>query len=276
MDDLDYSKEALEVKGLFYNKEITVYVEGKDDPLFWNNLFNIADVEAHIEDVGGSKELEKYINNILESDAEFYVATDNDHSDFLDDKIEHPKIIRTYGYSIENTMYFSHIEIENTISKFCRKKVGVSTEFNEWIASFSSSVRDLIILDIANHKYQKGVSIFGDNCYRFLKGQKSFEICPTKTKNFIDITKNSFSDNELNTVENLINQSEKELWFHIKGHFITNAVINLIKKLVRKHSGNTVSVSPDYLYNITVDCRENWNNRIDIRTLVDDIKKIKN
>lgn len=276
MDDLDYSIDALEAKGLFYNKTITVYVEGKDDPLFWDNLFNLAEAEAHIEDVGGSQELEKYINNIIDSDAEFYVATDNDHSDFLENVTSHPNIIRTYGYSIENTMYFSYQEIENTISKFCRKKVDISSDFNNWINDFSNSVRDLIILDIANHKYQKGICIFGDNCYKFLKGQKSSEICEVKTEKFIESIKPNFSNEEIEDVEKLINQTNKELWFHIKGHFITHAILNLIKKLVRKYSGHSISLTPDFLYTLTIDCKENWESRIDIKTVVEKIVKIKN
>jgi hypothetical protein len=276
MDDLDYSIEALEAKGLFYNKTLTVYVEGKDDPLFWDNLFNLAEIEAYIEDVGGSYELEKYIKNVVESNADFYVATDNDHSDFLEEVKKHPNIIRTYGYSIENTMYCSYQEIESTISKFCRKKIDISLEFNKWINDFSSSVRELIILDVANHKFQKGICIFGDNCYKFLKSQKSYEICNIKTEKFIENVKPNFSKEELETVENLINQSSKELWFHIKGHFITHAIINLIKRLVSKNSDQTISLTPDFLYTLTIDCKEDWENRIDIKSVVDEIKKIKN
>lgn len=275
MNDLEYSLEALEIKGLFYNKKITVYVEGKDDPLFWDNLFNIAEIEAHIEDVGGSLELDKYIAKIIDSNAEFYVATDNDHNDFLENIATHPKVIRTYGYSIENSMYHSYNEIENTISKFCRKKVDISTDYNKWLEDFSTSVRDLIILDIANHKYQKGISVFGDNCYKFLKGQKSFEICDLKTEKFIESIKPSFSTQEIETVENLVNQTEKDLWFHIKGHFITHAIINLIKKLVRKNSGQNISLTTDFLYTLTIECKENWENRIDLKTVIEDIKKIK-
>ncbi|WCO00223.1 DUF4435 domain-containing protein [Psychroserpens ponticola] len=276
MADLEYSKEALEVKGLFYNKKITVYVEGKDDPLFWDNLFNLAEVEAHIEEVGGSLELEKYITNIVDSNAEFYVATDNDHNDFLENIVTHPRIIRTYGYSIENSMYRSYNEIENTISKFCRKKVDISVDYNKWLADFSTSVRDLIILDIANHKFQKGISIFGDNCYKFLKGQKSFEICNLKTEKFIESVRPSFSTEEIEIVEDLVNQTEKELWFHIKGHFITHAIINLIKKLVRKNSGQNISLTNDFLYTLTIECKEDWENRIDLKTVIDEIKKINN
>lgn len=274
MNDLEYSQEALEVKGLFYNKEITVYVEGKDDPLFWDNLFNIAEVEAHIEDVGGSLELEKYITKIIESNAKFYVATDNDHNDFIEGIVTHPQVIRTYGYSIENSMYHSYNEIESTISKFCRKKVDISDDYNKWIENFSTSVRELIILDIANHKFQKGISIFGDNCFKFLKGQKSFEICNLKTEKFIESVKPNFSTEEIETVENLLNKTEKDLWFHIKGHFITHAIINLIKKLVRKNSGQTISLTTDFLYTLTIECKEDWENRIDLKTVIEDIKTI--
>ncbi len=276
MADLEYSQEALEIKGLFYNREITVYVEGKDDPLFWDNLFNIAEIEAHIEDVGGNLELEKYITKIIDSNADFYVATDNDDNDFLEDIVTHPKIIRTYGYSIENTMYHSYNEIENTISKFCRKKVDISVDYNNWLEDFSTSVRDLLILDIANHKFQKGVSIFGDNCCKFLKGHKSFEICNLKTEKFIKSVKPSFSIEEIETVEHLVNQTEKDLWFHIKGHFITHAIINLIKKIVHKNSGQTISLTSDFLYTLTIDCKENWENRIDLKTVIDKIRKINN
>ena len=158
---------------------------------------------------------------------------------------------------------------------FCRKKVDISTDYNKWLEDFSTSVRDLIILDIANHKYQKGISVFGDNCYKFLKGQKSFEICNLKTEKFIESIKPNFSTQEIETVENLVNQTEKDLWFHIKGHFITHAIINLIKKLVRKNSGQNISLTTDFLYTLTIECKENWENRIDLKTVIEDIKKIK-
>lgn len=136
MNELEYSTEALEVKGLFYNKKITVYVEGKDDPLFWDNLFSLAEIEAHIEDVGGKNELEKYYDKIINEEATFLIATDNDNSEFMDDTINHPNIIRSYGYSIENSMYYYRPPIEKTVSNFCRQKLDISDEFNNWVVDF--------------------------------------------------------------------------------------------------------------------------------------------
>lgn len=276
MADLEYSKEAREVKGLFYNKEFTVYVEGKDDPLFWSSIFDLADIEAHIEDVGGKNELEKYYNQIINDDAEFLIATDNDNSEFMNDTINHPNVIRSYGYSIENSMYYFKQPIEKTISNFCRKRLDISEEFQNWLETFSTNVYDLIIYDIANNRYSKGISIFGDNCYRFLKNQKSHEICSTRTTEFINSVKANFTDEEINEVKELVNQSEKELWFLIKGHFITHSLINLIKHTVKRNVGSPPSMTPDFLYSITVDCKEDWENRIDIRTVVERIKEINN
>ncbi|MCG2611897.1 DUF4435 domain-containing protein [Flavobacterium sp. SM15] len=275
MAKLEYSNEALSVKGLFYNKSITVYVEGKDDPLFWDKLFNLAEISAHIEDVGGKEELDKYFNKIIEEKADFYIATDNDNSEFMDDTVNHPNIIRSYGYSIENSMYYHSDPIEKLVSDFCRKKLNFSEDFKHWIQDFSQSVYDLIIYDIANNKYKKGISIFGDNCYKFLPNQNAHNLCSTKTNQFIDSIKVNFTEDEIFEVKQLINQSEKDLWFFIKGHFITHALINMIKYSIRKHSGVTKGVTPDFLYSITVDCRQDWENRIDILYLVERIKQIK-
>lgn len=276
MADLEYSNEALEAKGLFYNKEYTVYVEGKDDPFFWEQLFSLAEIEAHVEDVGGKNELAKYIDKVINEGAEFYIARDNDNSEFFDDVPNHENIITTYGYSIENSMYHYPNPIEDTISKFCRKKIDFSSDFNEWLSRFTADLYDLIVYDIANNKFKKGISIFGDNCYRFLKGQNSYKVCSDKISAFIDSVKSDFTDEEINEVKDLINQSEKDLWFLIKGHFITHALINLIKSSIRKEIGTSKSVTPDYLYSITVDCTENWENRIDIKSIVDRIMEIKN
>ena len=274
MDSLEYSLPALEAKSLFYKKDIVVYVEGKEDTLFWVNLFDIGNVDAHIEDVGGNKEIEKYINNIIDNDADFYVACDRDHTEFLDQQKNHSRIIKTFGYSIENSMYNPN-ELEKVISKLCKQKLNISDELLIWSKEFSDSVYELIKLDIANYKYQKGISIFGDNCYPFLTAQNSHKICAKKTNAFIDKKKASFTTKELEDVSSLITQSKKDFWFMIKGHFITHAIINLIKYHVTKHTGSSTGVTLDMLYTLTVDCRENWENKIDIKPIIYEIKNIK-
>ncbi len=274
MDSLEYSTEALEAKALFYNKQVTVYVEGQDDVLFWTYLFDIADINAHIEDVGGIEEINKYISKILDENAGFYVACDLDHSDFIDNAITHKKVIRTYGYSIENSMY-SIMSINSIVSKLSRKKVDVIEITEKWAQDFCNDVYDLIVYDIANHKFNKGISVMNNCSIRFLTSKRSNKVSPQKVKAFIESIKDNFSEEEFSIVKNLLNQSQKDFWYHIKGHFLSHAVINLIKKLVKNETGQDKSISLDSLYTLTIDCSEDWENRIDIKTVVDKIKEIK-
>lgn len=274
MNSLEYSIDALDAKGLFYNKCLTVYVEGNDDVLFWDYLFKIAEVSAHIEDVGGVKEIEKYVVDILENDAGFLVACDNDHNDFLDDKIIHSQIIRTYGYSIENSMY-NFDKIEEIISKLSRKKVDVKSLIETWAEEFSNQVYELLKYDIANHKFKKGISVFGDSCVRFLKSNSSHKISSQKISDYIDSIKERFNISEIQEVERLLNTSEKDFWFLIKGHFLTSATMNLIKSLVNQQCGTNCNITLDMIYTLTIDCTENWDNRIDILTVVNEIRKLK-
>ena len=273
MNSLQYSKEALEAKSLFYNKHLSVYVEGEDDVLFWQYLFNAAEISAHVEDVGGVKEIEKYIVKILEEDAGFIVACDNDYNDFLELPPAHPNIIRTYGYSIENSMYYFN-KIHEIVTKLCRQKIDVQKIIEKWAEDFTNNVYDLLRYDIANFKFSKGIKVIGNNCFRFLQSDTSPYISQKKISDFLDSIRGHFSEGEIKIVDDLISVSKKDFWFLIKGHFLTHATINLIKTLVKKHSGSVCSLSKDAIYALTIDCTENWEERIDILTVINTIRKV--
>lgn len=274
MDNLQYSIEAEEAKGLFYNKKFTVYVEGDDDIIFWNVLFELAGVDAHVEDVGGSEEIEKKIGDILNNNATFIVACDNDHIDFKPNKNEHTQIIRTYGYSIENSMY-NIKNIANAIKKLGKRPKSLTKTIEEWVKEFSNNLFDLLVYDIANHRYGKGIQIFGNNCQRFLASKNAIKVSKSKTQAFINSIKKYFTDKEIKNTTELLNKSKKELWYHLKGHFLTHGVFNLIKYHVKLLSGSKCSISHDTLYALTVDCSESWEDKIDIEFVVKRIIKLK-
>lgn len=274
MSSLEYSQEAEEAKGLFYNKEFTVYVEGDDDVMFWSHLFDLAEIDAHIEEVGGNEEIEKKIKEILDNNASFIVACDSDHSEFMG-PLTHNRVIKTYGYSIENSMY-SSLNLQKAIRNLGKKPVNLKDEIEKWAESFSNNLYDLLVYDIANHKYDKGVQVFGNNCHRFLKSGTSREVCNTQVSRYLIGIKSHFTDKEIDEVKEQLSKSKKEIWFHLKGHFITNGIINLIQHYVKEISGTKCNISHDSLYALTIDCTEKWDSRIDIKTIISDIKKIKN
>lgn len=272
MVSLDYSNDALSAKGLFYNKTYTVYVEGKDDRHFWRYLFELAEKDVHIEDVGGINEIEKYIRKIIDEDADFIVACDSDYRDFYQNKVSHPSIINTYGYSIENSLY-NPLEIEKVIQKLSRTNVQVLTVINEWIDEFSSKIEELLVYDIANARFNKRISALPSNCTPFLNSKQSHVLSLEKVKAHIEKIKSGFTDDEIMIVKELIEKSSKKIWFHLRGHFLTIGVTNLIKTLVKQLDGTAPTFSSDILYAFTIDCRENWTDKIDITTVVECIKK---
>lgn len=274
MSSLEYSVEAAEAKGLFYNKKFTVYVEGDDDVMFWNKLFGAAEVDAHIEDVGGNGEIRKKVREILKNNASFIVACDADHSDFIEPKIEHSQIIMTYGYSIENSM-FTAKNLEDAIQKLGRSPKAVQGEIELWAEEFSNGLHDLIVYDVANHVYHKGIQVFGNNCQRFLKRGTSKEICAENISAYLDGIKEVFTDEEIENVKNLVRSSKKGLWFHLKGHFITHGVINLIQYFVKSWTGSKCNLPLDSLYALTIDCGTDWKLRLDIKPVVEKIEKLK-
>lgn len=274
MNDLRYSIDAAGAKSMFYNKKFIVYVEGDDDLIFWTNIFNTAQVEAYIEVVFGIEEIRKKEQEILVDSASFIIAIDSDHSDFIDTRIDHSQIIRTYGYSIENSM-FDVKNIEDTIQKIGRTTRVLSTEILLHKDEFSNSFRDLIIYDVANQLYRKGVRVFGDNCHRFLTNNRSIQVCSKSVSDYIELIKDKFSDEEIRNVSKLVENSEKYLWYHIKGHFLSLWVINLVNYFVYKTNGSRITIPLDHLFALTVDCGKNWHEREDIIPVVEKIRRLK-
>jgi succinate dehydrogenase flavin-adding protein (antitoxin of CptAB toxin-antitoxin module) len=272
MDSLEYSSEALEVKAKFYNKDFTVFVEGIDDVLFWQNIFERTNKDPHIEDVGGVKELDKIIDKIINEGANLYVASDNDYSDFKDHVKIHQNIIRTFGYSIENSIYTIDL-IENSIKNFSKKKVDLKKDIEKSISDFMNKIEEILIYEITNERFGKGVSVLGNNSLKFLKSNNSIECCDNKIKIFVEKIKDKFKEVEINEVKELLEKSEKEFWFIIRGHFLTNFVINLIKHFVKKICSVQISMSLDMLYALAIDFR-NLDQTIDVIYIEDQINKL--
>jgi hypothetical protein len=254
-DSLNYSTDALNVKSLFYNKEISLYIEGKEDIPFWENILSFWELNnLHLEETYGYEGLIDYMDQIVDNDANILVACDSDHSRFLkENKYKNPKIIRTYGYSIENTMYCVH-KINQVVKRFSKSKNSFNKEITKWYHQFCDDCTILLYYDIANHRFSKGVQVFGDKCNRFLESDHSPNLGKDKIDNYIKSIDRHFSEIEINECIELVKKDKRELRFLIKGHFLTNAVINLIKSLVEKETGDKVTLSLDNLYSLMVGC----------------------
>ncbi|MFC1935215.1 DUF4435 domain-containing protein [Chloroflexota bacterium] len=248
-----YSTSALNVLHRFFRVRFVVFVEGADDIVFWSAQFQKAGLDDyHTYPVGGMPKLRKIISQIVNENARVIAACDSGYSILIGDLPSHSRVVGTFGHSIENTMYCPHT-LNLVIGKLSRIVIDRTGIILKWFEEFSCSCRDLIIYDLAREENQKPVAVMGDKCSRFLRTTRSPKLDDGKISKHIDDIKDQFQENELVECTRLIGECERELRHIIKGHFLTNGVVNFVKNVVRKQTGKRPALPLDSLYALTSD-----------------------
>lgn len=273
MDEFDYSLDAINVLSLFHDSEFIVYVEGEDDVCFWQNILNLANISNYyIESVGGSENLGSKISQIMTGGARIIVAKDRDDTLLDVNAHEHTQIVTTHGYSIENHMYCP-VTINNIINNLAKTKTELVAIIHSWYDIICKTCQDLILYNIANNIYGKGVKVFGDNCCRYLVPSNSCKLCKSEIDLYVSDIKCYFCDEEIEKSNMLVGSYTYHNRYLIKGHFLTHAVINLIKVLVKKITGKKVILPIDNLYALTVDgCNKCKNICEELNSIIEKVK----
>jgi hypothetical protein len=248
MARLRYSIGAESVINRFHGVDSMVYVEGDDDIVFWETIFGkFADYSVKICDVGGLPEVKKYIEKIEAKEINAIVACDADFS-YSGSFSEHPNVLRSYGYSIENT-----IISENTIKQVIRSigRVRITDidqiDISSWLRELADFTKDLVVLDISNHIQKSGKSIGTDNCSRFMVSSRSSRICPIKVEQHlidVDLDINEEIEQRISDLLNDANRTEYDL---LRGHFLFSASLKFIIHSIRK-LGKKVTISNHSLF----------------------------
>jgi hypothetical protein len=260
MSGLQYSTKALNVLNAFYKTKAVIFVEGQDDILFWKEQLKKASIkECYVLEAGGMPGLIRKISQVINEDARVIIAMDRDHSDFCFKSEAHDLIVKTYGYSIENTLYCPYT-VSRITNNHSRSYVCKEVDIESWYGEFCKEIKTMLVYDIANHRFQKGIAVFGDNCSRFLRSKYSDKISMERVKCFIAKIKDKFQDAELEECDGLIYKDRRLCRYLVKGHFLTNAVINFIKSKVNKTFGKRPNISLNNFYCLTIDgcnvCKE--------------------
>jgi len=250
MGEISYSSKALNTLSKFHRKKYVVYVEGDDDVPFWNAIFQSFGLKQFIiKPAGGANEIEKYTRSILDENAEIYVARDSDFKELLNEQDVHPRILWTYGHSIENTLYHP-IHIAEIISIYARSQEFDVLQAENWLQDFAKEFWTLLVCEISNEKNRKGIEILGKKCHRFLHSHKSH--LPSKELIFqkLESVRDAIESTEYVEAENILiaATNRKPIYFLIRGHFLTNAVINFVKYEVKKINKKELALSEESLF----------------------------
>lgn len=251
---LVYSESALRVKAAFYNKKAMVYVEGTDDIIFWEQFF---DKNVYkVEDVGGCGNFKSYIQRLNNGEKSFIIAGDLDYSLYMPSTCNSSLYITTYSHSIENVMYCPH-NINHAVQRLARdNRIDSINEIESFYDRFVSNVDKLLILDVANNIFNKGVKIFGDSCYRFLDQKNLPEVDSNIVTNFYNQNVKCFEEKEINHVKDVLQSEHRSKRLLIKGHFLTEAVRLWINKRVSAVSTKNPHLNDDALYEALVTCHD--------------------
>lgn len=249
MSELVYSQEAESILNLFYQADYMVYVEGEDDICFWEVVLNkTSSLKFEIQDVGGCDLLLPYIEKVKNEESNCIVACDSDLIKFRPEYQDVKGVIRTYGYSIENSFVTPKtvLRVIKLLGKINAREMP-NVDYEQWLNNFNQKFFRLICLDIYNFLNNKGVSVVGDNASRFMISKNSYEICELKIEDFIQSLPQDFIELDPNTISSLIQPEKPSIDFWIRGHFLFSAAQRYISGLL-KSMGKKVSLSTESLY----------------------------
>ncbi|CAN7407318.1 DUF4435 domain-containing protein [Acidovorax sp. LjRoot118] len=246
-DDASYSDDALNIRHAFFEAKTIVYVEGDDDVLFWQEIFSqVADDAFEIESVGGAPALDAYISKIDAGQLRAIAARDADFLPILGNCKKNPKIIYTFGYSIENSLYVSD-SIAQLVRAWCKSPLVTVSDCGNWLEEFAATVKPLVHLDAANAISFAGLPTIGDNCSRYMMDNNSPNACPKKVNLAASSIFAKIDPSALASASATIGTLPSDVLIHMRGHFLASAVHQYITKQAKNY-GRKVSISAESLY----------------------------
>lgn len=275
-EKLEHSIEGNESLKLFYNAELTVFLEGDEEFHFWKKLFELANINAHFVNVHGSSNLKTKTDSILNKKAKFVVAYDAHYDVVLKKSTEHEQIIRTYGHSFENSL-FTTSKINSLICNIGSIKAqgqDYKANINSWKKEFSEDMTQILIYDIANNYYDKGLRVTNDSCEQFLENNTSLKVDKKKVSDHIDQFKQYFTEKEISTVKNILNKSTKSNWFNLKGKLLKRGVRNVIYNYLGEIDINRKITDNDLIPRFS-EFDNQFQDEPDVKAVVEKIKKLK-
>lgn len=237
MAGIDYSSDALNVLSRFYGSDVFVYVEGDDDIPFWRSVFRqVPGYTVAVEGLGGSEEVEKWVRRIETGNAKVIVARDADYKVLSGLVSSSSKVIYSFGYSIENSLYT--VGAIGKVAELCRRAAGpAEADVVRWLEHFSTTVRGLVVLDATSHCEGLGVAVLGENCSRFMVSERSAMACPVKSATRVNQVSGRISGEAVRRVERQLEEAGGYSAAFIRGHFLASAVL----KYVADYAGRNVS-----------------------------------
>lgn len=240
MASLEYSIEAKNILTKFYRVDKMLYVEGDDDVPFWELMFEkFKSPNVEVQQVGGKEELRKYIDQINSGQLNAIVAMDRDFGPFDGSDTEHALVVRTAGYSIENTLINAKVlvKVARRIGRLPAKNATLE-ECQNWLEGFYNQCLGLLANDLIDQCEGAKVGVIGDNCDRFLESKQSDKVCLKKIEKYLKGLGLESDPALSKELEKLMADADLRLSDFIRGHFLASAAQRFVCLLVKRKRAN--------------------------------------
>lgn len=247
MANLTYSDDALNVRNSFFGVKSIIYVEGDDDVLFWGHIFSkVTNEKFEIEPVGGALALDEYIERISDGRLQGIAARDADFLPLLNRSCQHPRVVYTFGYSIENSLYTA-TTLAQLVQSWCKSLKVTINECQEWLDDLGSKMTPLVHLDFANAISGGGISVMHGNCSCYMTNRHSATACSKKIHEAVQTKRTEIPSEAEREAAKKIGANPHETLRHLRGHFLASAVHKYIVQRATS-LGKKTTISAESLY----------------------------
>lgn len=257
MAELEYSAGALDTLRLFHQSRFVVFVEGPGDIAFWQAIFRTAGVsDTFFKIAGGRGTLDRYMSAAI-AGAEIVIARDTDWSDLTNAQVVHARVMYTFGYSIENTLC-SEAATAGLLRMYLSPNDDHSVDAAEWRDYFGTAIRAVVVLDLARTLADGGADVPLDNAFRYLDRRQRDRVNPDAVTSIVAALTGAIDEECIREAERRLAQSPKHVWYHIRGHCVVSALLQLVSYRAWAHTGKKLLLSNDAIYGLLVIGLAGW------------------
>lgn len=253
MSEITYSVDALNALRAFHRVDFVVYVEGDDDVVFLDTVFSeFSGQEFEFLPTWSCTELDKRITQIESGELQAIAARDADYLTLTGRKSDSPRVIYTYGHSIENTIH--HVESMHRIVKVsCRKSTSFQPQCERWLNEFGRVFFPLLKLELANEIEGGGIQVLGDNCTKFMLNETSGTPSTVKIDAHFRKVKESLREESILAAASIVEHERFDPIRWLRGHFVASGVQKFISNK-SKDTGRKGSLPHESLFSQAVLC----------------------
>lgn len=231
-------------------EKVLIWVEGDDDISFYSNLISLENCQ--IESAGGKTECKRLADEMMKYDLKFVVVIDGDYDILFRRRSPHKRLVILNRYSIENYLFEKEI-INNLCCQYCSinpQRDLVSGQFLDLIRHINSELLELLILDVANQRFNRGLDIFPPSYLPKSESRNPIRVSKSRIQIEISTYKEYFTKMELDEVRNVLQNYLKkhEVSHIINGHFIFSMIRDFVLNVISHECSKKITADNQCLY----------------------------